>query len=62
MKNKSEKVQMTIQNEISSKEVEIGSNLISQTIVKKTLVSDVLYSNQTWNVSRRLVLKVKFFC
>ena len=38
MKNKSGKVQMTFQNEISSREVKIGINLISQTTVKKTLV------------------------
>ena len=37
MKNKSEKVQMTTQNEISSKEVKIGLDMISQTTVKKTL-------------------------
>ena len=36
-KNKGGKLQMTIQNQISSKEVKIGSSLISQTTVKKTL-------------------------
>ena len=45
MKNKSGKVQMTIQNEISSKEVKIGSNLISQTTVKKTLVRTLISRN-----------------
>ena len=41
MKNKSGKDQMTIENEISSKEVKIGLNLISQTTVKKTLDVDI---------------------
>ena len=36
--SKSAKVQMIIQNEISSKEVKIGFNLTSQTTVKKTLL------------------------
>ena len=39
MKNRSRKVQMTIQNEISIKEVKIGTNLISQSTVKNTLMT-----------------------
>ena len=48
MKNKSGKLQMTIQNEISSKEVKIGSNLISQTTVKKTLDYSFIHPPPRW--------------
>ena len=53
--NKSAKVQMTIQIEISSKEVKIWFLLISQTIVKNTLLSWIGYLSGQFSWLRKFL-------